>query len=242
MKRLVLLAVCLAHLGACSSTPAPTTPEAPATALEGKPLSGPFASVAAWCKTINAEACEERKDIVSPVMGKPLTTRSGVALETTTAAYRAGSRQVGVTLLRRGAELFPLPPIIEYDPTDKAQHLASIFVFKQYDQEDPDLITITHNVIHPSKASGVPAGTEDTEYLSDLCSVKQGKPIACVRVTTEVGRSWPGAKDTEVSAAQTLLMIRGLSFESRIIDTGAPAPELTGRLLKNGNYTLKFPL
>jgi hypothetical protein len=241
MKRLALLASSLAPLLACSSTPAPATPEAPAIVLEGKPLGGPFASVADWCKTLNADACEERKDIVLPAMGKPMTTRSGVALEVVTAAYRVGSRQAGVTLLKRGAELFPLPPVIEYDPTDKGQHIASIFVFKQYDEEDPDLITITHNVLRPSKASGVPAGAEDLEYLSDLCSVKQGKPIACVRVTTEVSRSWPGAKDEEVAGAQTLLMIRGLSFESRVIPTGAPAPDLTGKLLKNGNYTLKFP-
>jgi hypothetical protein len=240
MKRSALLAVFFQTV-ACTSTPAPAAPEPPATVLQGKPLSGPFASVSDWCKTLAADACEERKDVISPSMGKPLKTRSGVALEAVTAAYRSGSRQLGVTLLRRGAELFPLPPVIEYDPTDKAQHLASIFVFKQYDEEDPDLITLTHNVIHPSKASGVPAGAEDTDYLTDLCSVKQGKPIACVRVTTEVGRSWPGAADKEVAGAQTLLVIRGLRVESRLIQTGAPAPDLAARLLKNGNYVLQFP-
>jgi hypothetical protein len=240
MKRTPLLAVFLQAV-ACSSTPAPATPEPPATVLQGKPLSGPLASVSEWCKTLAADACEERKDVISPSMGKPLKTRSGVALETVTTAYRAGPRQIGVTLLRRGAELFPLPPVIEYDPSDKAQHLASIFAFKQYGEEDPDLITITHNVIHPTKASGAPAGAEDTEYLSDLCSVKPGKPIACVRITTEVGRAWPGAADRELSAAQTPFLIRGLRFESRLLDTGAPAPDLTGKLLKNGTYMLQFP-
>jgi hypothetical protein len=240
MKRLVSLAPCLASLIGCSSTPTPAAPEPPPIVLEGKPLAGPFASVADWCKTLNADACEERKDIVLPAMGKPFTTRSGVALETVTAAYRAGSKQGGVTFLKRGAELFPLPPIIEYDPTDKGKHLASIFFFGQDGGEDPDLITITHNVLHTSKASGVPADAEDLEYLSDLCSVKRGKPIACVRVTTEVNRSWPGAKDGEVAGAQTLLMIRGLSFESRTIHR-APAPDLTSKLPKDSNYTLKFP-
>lgn len=242
MKRLIgSFSLALGLIGCAATTPPSTSPEAPAVVLQGKPLSGPFASVADWCKTVNADACEERKDIVSPVMGKPMKTRSGVALETTTAAYRTGSKQVGVTFLKRGAELYLLPPIIEYDPGDKQEHLASIFSFKQYDTEDPDLVTIVHNVTHPSKASDAPASAQEMGYLADLCLVKPGPPIACVRVTREAARFWPEGKASEMPGAQALLTIRGLRIENRVIESGKPSPDITGRVLKEGNYELKFP-
>lgn len=237
----VALTLMFGSFGCGGATPPPAAPEAARQVLEAKPLEGPYASVEAWCKKVGTPACEPRTDIVNPVMNKPFRTRSGVDLEVATAASSDGKVQRGFTLIKRGADLFPLPPVIEYDPNDGKRHFASIFQFAQDSDVDPDIFVVAHLVTHPSTAPGAKSDAEDSVRINDICSAKPGKPIACVRVTTEAARYWPDGKREEMPGAQTLLIIKGLTLDAQVIQTGPTAPDITAKVIKDGSYVLKFP-
>jgi hypothetical protein len=240
--RVFLAAIAAAALlSACDATPPPKSPETAAKPLEGKAAAGPFASVEAWCKTLKATDCQARDDIVAHITLAPLTTRSGVKVEIVTAAWRDEATQRGVVLLKRGDELFALPPAIEYDPNDGKKHEATVASLQHFESEDASLVHVVTTATHPAKGAKRPDTTE-TREVHDLCTVEAGKPIRCARVVSGVVREWPDATQAEQSSASTVLLIEGLVMTIAIVVPRGPEGEaLVPQVIQPGEYALQFP-
>ncbi len=203
-------------------------------------LDGPFASTEEFCKKLNAGVCEERSDVVTLIGHDPLATKSGVSITALTMASRDKSAQRGHVLLKRGAELFALPPILEYNPDDGGKHEASVNFEPVFDDEPPYLVKITYMVWQLQKGGG-PSDTRDYFSGKDICSVAAGKPIACVRVKTTRALHNVDAKKGELPGVENVVTIKGLDVSTIVLDQGPPSKEFRSEILADGHYKQVFP-
>jgi hypothetical protein len=240
-ERPIAIALSAAALlaGCASEPPPPVTPaEPPPKPWEAQALAGPYAAVADFCKTLPPGACEERDDVILAIgeVKKPQAAKDGTPVQVVTVASNDGKTQRAHLLIKRGTELFALPPAQAYDPKDGQRHLVAV---RSFSGESSGLFVLTHHA-ETSSGSGDSTRQEMTARQAH-CRIAKDAPVACALFDTE--RSVATGQNLTTVTDQTAEVLVLPGGEGRVRVTAHPqsgAEALKG-LAAPGEYRITFP-
>lgn len=210
--------------------------EPPAKPWKADALQGPYSGVDGFCKATGAPACEERTDVILAVgdARKEIASKDG-PIQLLTVASNDGTTQRVHLLIRRGTEIFAMPPVYEYNPNDGARHIVAVRSFK----EDAGLFVLTYQ---SEKSSGAgDAARQEVHARQAYCRVVKDLPVACAVLDTEHGVNLKESLESVAEeTAEVLVLPQG---QGRVSVTAHPRSGAAGmkHVAEPGEYKLTFP-
>jgi hypothetical protein len=235
-----LIGACTAgQLAACGAeqTVVEAPAETPPKPWKAEPLAGPFPSVADFCKTLAAPTCEERDDTAVAIgdSKKPLPTKDGGAVQLVTVTSSDGKMRRAHLLLKRGTELFALPPAQEYDPSDGKRRAVTVRSFA----EVRGLFVLSYGA--EATSGDGDSIRQEMSARQALCQVAKDFPIACALFETERSVATGAGLTTVPEETAEVLVAPGDGGRVTVTAHSQSGPKALEGLAAPGEYRIAFP-